>query len=182
MIWVTSDTHFYHKKLVTGGYRPEGYEELIFADWEKKVRPGDMVIHLGDVVFGKPEEKEATLVRLKALPGYKILLRGNHDKPRYDWAWDEVLDVDRILTERDCIFSHRPISVATWGWVPENGLIFHGHLHNGSHRRDEPQTQAAKDHRHRLVCLETMGYGVFALPDLIERERELVTWPELKKQ
>ena len=56
-IWVTSDTHFYHRRILEyeASSRPfkdidEMNEELI-RRWNKKVGTNDIVFHLGDFSF-----------------------------------------------------------------------------------------------------------------------------------
>lgn len=77
-IFVIADTHFYHKNIVKFENRPLDNVEQIIANWNKAVRPDDLVIHLGDVIFGL--NKDTVLPDLmKRLMGKKILCRGNHD-------------------------------------------------------------------------------------------------------
>ena len=50
MIWITSDTHFNHNKLIDWGCREEGFNEDIIKRWNNTVvfKPKDTVIFLGD--------------------------------------------------------------------------------------------------------------------------------------
>ena len=55
MIFVTSDTHFYHNNIIRYDNlpfdNPEEMNEKIIAEWNKRVQPCDEVYHLGDVFF-----------------------------------------------------------------------------------------------------------------------------------
>lgn len=75
----TSDTHFFHARLLEKG-RPfanvEDMNETMIQNWNSRVSANDLVWHLGDVSFGKSEPTREILNRLN---GRKILVRGNHD-------------------------------------------------------------------------------------------------------
>lgn len=52
----------------------------IEKNWRKKIQPQDTVVLTGDHSWGRNlEEAKADLTFIEALPGRKILLRGNHD-------------------------------------------------------------------------------------------------------
>lgn len=57
--------------------RPADFTEKIITNWERKVKPEDLVIHLGDVSWGDLE--------IDKLPGIKVLIKGNHDKMPNSW-------------------------------------------------------------------------------------------------
>lgn len=80
--WFTADTHFGHKAMSAEGkgWRPfdtvAEHDEFLVEQWNKVVRPGDLVWHLGDVGMGSEERTLATVSRLN---GQKHLVAGNHD-------------------------------------------------------------------------------------------------------
>lgn len=133
--FVISDTHFGHEstwakfKLADGSpLRPftstEEMDEAMVERWNAKVKPGDHVYHLGDVVIGKRH-----LETIKRLNGKKRLIMGNHDifdnKFYYEAGFEKLCGV-RVFTDRfilshiplhpDCITSRFKVNV-------------HGHLH-----------------------------------------------------
>ena len=56
------------------------HEKKIEKRWRRRVRPEDTVVLTGDHSWGRNlEESAADLEFIMALPGRKILLRGNHD-------------------------------------------------------------------------------------------------------
>ena len=71
MIWVTSDLHFNHQKLIDNGIRPPNYEEKLIKQWNGNVKDTDTVIILGDISWN------CDLSKLNKLKGKKILVRGN---------------------------------------------------------------------------------------------------------
>lgn len=71
MIWVTSDLHFNHQKLIDNGIRPANYEAKLIKHWNGNVRDDDIVIILGDISWKDGYQK------IHQLKGKKILVRGN---------------------------------------------------------------------------------------------------------
>ncbi len=57
-----------------------GHTEKLYKNWGKMVEPEDTVIICGDISWGlKLEEAMADLDWIHALPGRKLLFKGNHD-------------------------------------------------------------------------------------------------------
>lgn len=79
--WFTGDTHFGHANVIKYAGRPfdsvEEMDEALVANWNACVQPGDVVYHLGDVAFCKPDR---ALWFLRRLNGQKHWIFGNHDK------------------------------------------------------------------------------------------------------
>lgn len=78
-IWFISDTHFGHENIIYYAGRPfegatEMDEELIDA-WNARVRPDDLVYHLGDFAM---DAKHGVAIR-RNLNGAIRLIVGNHD-------------------------------------------------------------------------------------------------------
>ena len=45
-IWIITDTHFRHHRMLELCHRPEDYNEKIIQHWRENVQPDDLVIHL----------------------------------------------------------------------------------------------------------------------------------------
>jgi len=149
-VWLITDTHFYHHKLVEWGERPEGFEKLIIDNWRFLVQPTDLVIHLGDVYFGKGSEFEELMVRL---PGKKVLIRGNHDRERTAWYMRRGFEVvTNYLSYRHVLLTHRPALFLG----PDVELNVHGHLHGNKHRLLDSVLSLTG--RHKELALEKTGY------------------------
>lgn len=92
MIWITSDLHIGHANIVKWRPQPDGspystveaHNEFVYAQWRSVVASDDVVIIIGDAVMGKRAD---SLASLRALPGWKILVPGNHDT--LDKQYDE---------------------------------------------------------------------------------------------
>jgi len=126
-IFIISDTHFGHKKIV--GYEPhtrpfnsiEEHDEHLVTLWNSAVKPKDTVWHLGDVLFGR-----AAFATLKRLNGVKKLVMGNHD--RYPSAlylehFNVILGAAEV---HNCVLTHIPVSAAQKYRFRGN---IHGHMH-----------------------------------------------------
>ncbi len=67
-----------------------GYVERLEQNWRAIVRPTDTVVIAGDVSWGMTmDEARADFAFLQALPGRKLLMKGNHD---YWWTTRRKMD------------------------------------------------------------------------------------------
>lgn len=72
------------------GPRWSGYEEKLANNWKNKINDSDTVVVPGDVSWAMTlDEAKADFDFIEALPGKKILLKGNHD---YYWQTKKKLD------------------------------------------------------------------------------------------
>ena len=180
-----TDPHFNHPRLVEKGLRTAGYEELVAESWRTRVQPQDRVYCLGDVCM--KAEASAHDKFVKPMPGYKILIRGNHDKQRDTWylshGWDEVHDSLLLTTTVNgrhtrVLLSHAP--------TPDEGnkwdINVHGHFHNDAHRANEPANLAIYTTKHRLLALECVGYELISFVDFLEgRIEQRGLWRQSKE-
>ena len=51
----------------------------LLAKWRERVRPGDTIISLGDAAHPDAWRHENLMAELRACPGERILMLGNHD-------------------------------------------------------------------------------------------------------
>lgn len=132
-IWVISDTHFLHENIKKYENRPEDFNEILITNWNAKVNQNDLVIHLGDVIFG--EKKHLTLPPILAsLNGTKVLCLGNHDNHPPSFYLEAGFDFvcDYFVLNR-VAFSHAPLTP-----IPSGAkLNIHGHFHRGVHRNPD---------------------------------------------
>ncbi len=80
-VWLTSDTHFRHSKLLEQrGFKTiEEHDETLIKNWNNNVRPQDFVIHCGDFVLGAGDKSREICDELfDKLNGNIIFLWGNH--------------------------------------------------------------------------------------------------------
>lgn len=129
-LWFTSDTHFNHANIIGYCKRPfanvdEMNRELI-ARWNAKVKPDDVVMHMGDFAMGKKEDLPAIFAQLN---GLKHLIRGNHDgSATVKLPWIDVLGENMVMTEAGTFYCiHDPANAK--GWMKTGTTVIHGHLH-----------------------------------------------------
>lgn len=140
-IFVITDTHFNHENIKKYENRPEDFNEIIIENWNKVVQSNDIVIHLGDIIFGegKHEKLKDFMGRLN---GRIILAIGNHDYKSWDFYFQNGFDfVCDYFVYRNVAFSHAPITplppqTQTNHSKPVDFNV-HGHFHRGKHRSPE---------------------------------------------
>ena len=137
--YLTSDTHFWHENILkfdNGTMRPQfkNVEEMnshIISMWDKHLKPGDTLIHLGDVYFAGQKGRDwCKAVFPTVLKGVKtILILGNHDNVKQIVSaniFDEVYAYVKV-NRKNFTLSHKPIALEQL----KNGMInIHGHIHN----------------------------------------------------
>ena len=157
-VYVTSDTHFGHKKVLEfeSNSRPfatiDEHDAELVTRWNSVVSKNDTVWHLGDVLFGAH-----SFETLKLLNGRKKLVMGNHD--RYPTAkYLEHFSVVLGSAEyKGCILTHIPIHPDQ---LRRYKLNIHGHLHS----------DFMNDNRYICVSVEHTNLTPVLLSDLIGRK------------
>src|SRR5512147_3257203 len=90
-IWAIGDLHLGFstgKWMDIFGAHWQGHAAKVEASWREVVAPGDIVLVPGDVSWAmKPAEVRQDLEWVAALPGTKVLVKGNHD---YWWPGSQA--------------------------------------------------------------------------------------------
>jgi len=98
-----------NKSMDVFGSRWQDYEKKIESNWRRLVQPEDTVVIPGDVSWGMDMEQSLPDFRfMDALPGHKLLGKGNHD-----YWWTTVSKMSRYLSD--------------------HGLLTIGFLHNNAY-------------------------------------------------
>ena len=135
-IFVTSDLHFSHHNIIKYCDRPFSsvleMNDTLVESWNSVVKENDVVIIIGDYVLGNRTAVEEVTAKLK---GYKILVKGNHDRcsnTAYRNAGIKKVFKTLLLDTSDLglpflnqlIINHFP--------TESNGasLVLHGHIHS----------------------------------------------------
>jgi hypothetical protein len=95
--WIISDTLFFHANIARYCDRPDGWQDLIVANWNRLVRPGETIFHLGDLALGKREQAEALFENLVAVEIYKTLAHRGEEPLFYSWRTSAGAEVDFIV-------------------------------------------------------------------------------------
>ena len=166
--WITTDTHFGHENIKKFCGRPEGFEDLILEGIRKRVKKGDVLIHLGDVAWTSVAEWHERLITVADCRTW--LIKGNHDWNSNVWyterGWDCVCDSMSINRfGKKILLSHEPMSLG------ENDINIHGHVHNISEEKwakIEPDLYAKQTENHIRIMLEH-EYVPYTLKSLVEK-------------
>lgn len=169
--FVIGDNHFNHWNI--NKYCGRGYKDLpsmnndMVKRWNKIVRPKDLVIHVGDIVFTKGESQKVADV-IKKLNGRIILIKGNHDRKSYSWYLANGIDFlcERMIWEynkKKVLFIHSPHDI-TYNDYRTCKYIVHGHSHDkGQFVHKRKQCQIVN------VSVEHINYTPMNLVTLLNR-------------
>lgn len=151
-IWLTTDTHFGHDKMIEFCGRPTDFSDQILNNLSKLVKEDSLLIHLGDVCIGNDQKWHDALS--DSMPSVsKILIRGNHDKKSDQWymsnGWRFVCEsIQNTYFGENILLSHFPINDIGYD------LNIHGHFHNSDHIRHEPELLKVKNDKQMLLAIE----------------------------
>ncbi|MFA5722867.1 MAG: metallophosphoesterase [Candidatus Pacearchaeota archaeon] len=164
-VFVTSDTHFNGTAYLT-----ENYSNLQISGWQSSVTNNDIVIHCGDVHAGKFDNVKETI---KSLPGYKILVKGNHDSAKnekYLEVFDEVYNTTYTLD--GIAYSHTPIDLKDY---PNCEYNIFGHFHVYPIGKDISKIRRYKEYynfdKHFPICIWDWNW---TLPTLEEFKKRFI--------
>lgn len=138
-VFVISDNHFFHRRIIEFCSRPfqsvEEMDETMFNNWNNTVSDDDVVLFGGDFVVGSrsqgTDKDTAAKLLYDNLNGTKLFMRGNHDK--------EVTSIPfyskqkMIIKYNDYTFtlSHYPLPNF------DTDFLLYGHVHNNPHEISE---------------------------------------------
>lgn len=198
-IFFTSDTHFWHARVIEFCARPwpdvQSMNEGLIKNWNETVGPDDTVFVLGDFVFGGVGKITDIMGRLN---GTKRLVIGNHDgrcKPD-KWVklgFETAQHSDLVVVDdRALLCSHFP-----WREYQHDERTFkqqleynptawllHGHVHCEWKRKGNMINVGVDQWNYRPVSLDEIVELVDAVPpDDYERHLQLYAhYARLQKQ
>jgi predicted phosphohydrolase len=96
-IWAIADLHLSfgvpEKTMEVFGPEWVDYAEKLKSSWLDAIKSDDLVLIAGDISWAmRPEEAKVDLDWIDALPGTKVMIKGNHD-----YWWSSLSKVKRIL-------------------------------------------------------------------------------------
>lgn len=136
-LYFISDTHFYHKNIITYSQRPfssvEEMNQKLIDNWNYVVKPNDIVYHLGDFAFCHYLQFVSLL---KQLNGNINIVLGNHDKmiikKQVHLVTAKLVNTINnyfelnILNKKFILF-HFPLR--SWNKKHHNSYHLYGHVH-----------------------------------------------------
>jgi calcineurin-like phosphoesterase family protein len=135
MIFFTADLHFGHENVIRYEDRPfsscQEMDRVLISNWNKKIKPTDLVYILGDLTFIKSEARIAKLIQ--QLNGRLFLIKGNHDYfAKKAWAqkyFEQIVDYLEIKIDGYLLcMMHYPL--ASWNKKHYGSVHLHGHIHS----------------------------------------------------
>lgn len=132
---ITADMHGFHDGIInhcpdTRPFRNAAeMNEAFIAAWiAAGIQKDDTTIIVGDFVYRSADEK-ATRRFFDALPGKKILCKGNHDGPStLSLPWESVHDIlTASIDSQRVVFCH--YAMRTWDGIRKGALMLYGHNH-----------------------------------------------------
>lgn len=135
-ILVVADNHWNHWNI--NKYCHRGYSTLedmnsdMIKRWNRVVKPNDLVIHLGDIIFTKGASEEIKKI-LTQLNGRIVLVKGNHDRKSYAFYLANGIDFicerfEWVFNKKKILFVHSPHDITYRDYKTCN-YILHGHSH-----------------------------------------------------
>lgn len=133
-IWVTTDWHAIEIDERTGRKSISNSFLKLTRKAEKLVQQNDIILCLGDIAFrgqddivnGKADEELSPFGdMIRNMPGYKILVKGNHDGlGNQEYLKVGFQEVGTAATLGDFLFTHKPYPVSN------DQVNVHGHTHH----------------------------------------------------
>ena len=173
-VYFISDLHLAHRNVITfvdnfrakamGVSTIEEHDEMIFDLWNDKATKRDKVFVLGDIGYD--------IDRMKALPGYKILHLGNHDKAsakRYLEVFDDI--IGPVRHSKHWIAHFPPIEKELWGKD-----VIHGHTHSTGIEDERYINVSVEMTRGHLISYQDIVSGKFTTHDKVNKSFEEVEW------
>lgn len=161
-VFFTSDTHFGHDNIIKYCNRPfknaDHMNEEIIHNWNRVVKPNDIVFHLGDFMFGDVNRFHSIFDRLN---GKIYLILGNHDwkilnQGIIDGAFEGVFNQLKITVDGQNIYlNHFPYLAFDGIYRDKPTWQLFGHVHSDKNLYE--QHSPDKD---RLGFLLPMQYDV----------------------
>jgi calcineurin-like phosphoesterase family protein len=164
MIYIFTDPHFNHDKLIELG-RPKDFEERLSKNIVKaNLKKEDVLLCLGDVCIGNDENVHTWL--RKSVDARLWLVLGNHDKKSNDWylrhGWDWVGNTFTYEHGgKKLLFSHEPQP-----YLVGIDYNIHGHLHNNDYRSSGYPWVTNK---HVKLAIEETDYKLVTLDQIVAK-------------
>lgn len=160
-IFLCSDPHFYHDKLIKhrGFDSVDEYHSMYIENWNNVVSKRDVVYMLGDITM---EVDHYDI--LDKLNGIKHVILGNHDVKNRSHLESLMKHCNKILVCKKLEYEGIPVSLTH---IPIHPIEFefklkyniHGHLHDIN----------IDDERYINICPEQIGYTPVLFDDIMKK-------------
>jgi uncharacterized protein len=174
MIFAISDLHLSGhapKPMDVFGVRWEGHWERIQTAWREEVSDEDAVLLPGDLSWAMTlEQAKPDLMEIAALPGTKVLLRGNHD-----YWWGSVGQVRTALpagmhaVQNDALRLGSAVVCGTRGWTCPGSPAWEGAADEKIYQRELIRLRLSLDAAKRMRAPGEKLIAMLHFPPYAER-------------
>ncbi len=159
-VWAISDLHLSFaapKPMDVFGDRWRDHPRRIAEHWRARIAPDDLVLLPGDTSWGlRWPAALPDLEWIDALPGHKVLTKGNHD-----YWWDDIRKLRRrdeaafpaslTLIEAEAVEHHGWVLCGTRAWVTPGQQLFKPETDERIYQRELGRLERALQHAARLA-------------------------------
>lgn len=170
-VWALGDLHLSFgvpdKAMDVFGNQWKDHPEKIRAQWTKLINQDDLVLIPGDISWAMhPEQAKADLDWIDALPGTKVMIRGNHD-----YWWSSLKKVEAILPPSIHIIQN---NIYRWNDVAIGGArlwdspeySFQDYIHFIENKRANPLTKVEDPEEAQKIFERELGRLELSLKQL----------------
>ena len=164
--YVISDTHWGHDNIIRYCDRPQYHEQLMIANWRRRIKKNSTVLHLGDLMMGGDDYFDYFKKNVAPLlTGNKYIILGNHDKRKYDYesiGFTVIKPFTIKYRGHQVSFDHYPKLLKE-----DQGkfLHVHGHIHNHVYSHGEVRRWGNIN-----VSVEVINYKPRSIARLLNKE------------
>ena len=139
------------------GPRWKNHWQRIAEDWKNRVTDDDTVLIAGDTSWAmRLDEAQEDLDQIRALPGKKLIIRGNHD-----YWWASAGKLNRMDAENNMHYLYGSTAVLDDGTIicGTHGWICPGDIHYQEERDAKPYRRELLRVERTLQEAEKLGGG-----------------------
>ena len=149
------------KPMEVFGSRWKNHWQRIAADWKSRVSDDDVVLIAGDTSWAMHlKDAQEDLDQIRALPGRKIMIRGNHD-----YWWESAGKLNRMYAENKiqylygstAVLGDKEIAICgTHGWVCPGDIHYQEDRDAKPYRRELLRVERTLQEAEALQCQHTI--------------------------
>ena len=148
------------KPMDVFGPRWTNHWQRIQEDWRSRVSDDDTVLIAGDTSWAMHlKEAQEDLDEIRALPGKKIIIRGNHD-----YWWESAGKLNRLDNENNMYYLYGTVMetenkefavCGTHGWISPGDIHYRSPQDDKPYRRELLRVERTLQEAEKLGCRHT---------------------------
>lgn len=185
-IWALADLHLSFsrpsKTMEAFGSSWKNYQQRLEHHWKESVQEGDLVLLAGDITWAMTlEEAKIDLEWIDKLPGFKVLLKGNHD---YWWTTPTKMQKEGFknlifLQNNSYVWNDIGIGGARLWDTPE--YRFDAYIDFVPNTLAKTSNKLDEDQERRLFCreLERLQLSLKSIPGSCKKRLAMTHYPPI---